>query len=371
MNHRIFLARLSLTIGFCAIAFGAAISVRAQGPSVPEAHIVLFTPSDIQPPPAEIYQLRLRQFGLYAEKFFHKELKRWGHEPKRREIFDRDTTGRISTIHVKGDLPAAGGEYRRQWISRQVLGKLKSEFGMQPAGNLFWIFVYVGDPPAKHANYRGSGNSKDGGWAVLNYTNLPGRVWLDRDMVSEFHDKLFLKGCVHEFGHALGLPHIGPKVELRRGNTLMGPITRIYVGQKMPHQTKAYLSEASAAILSAHPIFTGDASDRNTLPETAFQQIRVDYDRNTRTMSVRGKLEANYPLHRLVVIDDRDDKIGGYWVKGFVAELDNRSQFSLSIPQPGRSGKLKILAVYKNGAFTGNGKKRGIDSANLVPYSFR
>ena len=73
----------------------------------------------------------------------------------------------------------------------------------------------------------------------------------------------------------------------------------------------------------------------------------------------------------MIVIDDRDDKIGGYWVKAFVTEVDKQSRFSVSIPQPGRSGQLKVLAVYTNGAFTGDGKKRGIGSATLVPYSFR
>ena len=132
----------------------------------------------------------------------------------------------ISVLHVTGDLPAAGGKYRKKWISRQVLGKLQSEHKIETAGNLFWIFVYIGDPPSKHDNYRGSGNSKDGGWAVLNYTNLPGTIPLDREVAAGFHDKVFLKGCIHEFGHALGLPHIGPKVELRRGNWLMGPVAR-------------------------------------------------------------------------------------------------------------------------------------------------
>ena len=72
-----------------------------------------------------------------------------------------------------------------------------------------------------------------------------------------------------------------------------------------------------------------------------------------------------------MIIDDRDDKIGGYWVKGFVAELDAQRRYSVSIPQPGRSGTLKVLAVYDNGAFTGDGVKHGIESATTVPYSFR
>ncbi|QEF97263.1 hypothetical protein Mal15_13020 [Stieleria maiorica] len=362
--------RLTLLGGLlgCALSFNAA-GAAAQNLSVPEAQIVLFTPSDIQPPRSD-YRKRLDQFGRYAEQFFHDGLTDWGYTPARKEIFTRGDDGKISVIHVKGDLPAAGGAYKKQWISRQVHDKLKSEHGIKIAGNLYWIFVYVGDPPAKHDNYRGSGNSKDGGWAVLNYTNLPGTISPRSEMVSPLNDKLTLKGCIHEFGHALGLPHIGPKVELGKGNTLMGPVNRIYRYHKMPDRTKAYLSEAGAAILSTHPVFTGNPASRSKLPRTGFQRLTADYDRKTHAIVVRGKLESDFPIHRIVVIDDRDDKIGGYWVKGFVAQVDPQARFSLSIPTPGRKGQLKILAVYANGAFTGDGRKRGIESATLLPYSF-
>ena len=358
-----------------AIAVGLVVfsmaQLAAQNVAVPKAQIVLFTPSDVPPPPEKAYRERLDQFGRFAEQFFNQGLKDWGYAPQRKEIFERDPDGKISVIYVQGDLPVAGDQYTRKWISTQVYDKLKSEHNLKPAGDLFWIFVYIGDPPAKHSNYRGSGNSKDGGWAVLNYTNLPGKISLDGDVVSDFHDKLFLKGCIHEFGHALGLPHIGPKIELRKGNTLMGPVTRIYVANKMPNETKAYLSEASAAILSAHPVFTGDPTARNKLPKTEFKQVKTSYDKKAHSISVTGKLESNHPVHKIVVIDDRDDKIGGYWVKGFVADLDDQSKFSLDIPNPNPSGQLRVLAVYENGAFTGDGKKHGIDSATTVPYSFR
>ncbi|MDV6032581.1 MAG: hypothetical protein F9B45_21350 [Phycisphaera sp. RhM] len=97
---------------------------------------------------------------------------------------------------------------------------------------------------------------------MLNNTNLPGKISPRSPMVTPLNDKLTLKGCIHEFGHGLGLPHIGPKVELGKGNTVMGPVNRIYAYHKMPNRTKAYLSEASAAILSTHPVFTGNGTKR-------------------------------------------------------------------------------------------------------------
>ena len=85
-----------------------------------------------------------------------------------------------------------------------------------------------------------------------------------------------------------------------------------------------------------------------------------------------GRLKSNHRVHKIVAIDDRDDKPGGYWVKGYVTQLDSDSSFSISIPRPKKcSGKIKLLVVYENGTFTGNGKKRGIDSATIIPYKFR
>jgi predicted Zn-dependent protease len=367
--------KLRNAVTICSLlAWGALFDVAlAQSDGeVPEARIILFTPSDIDAPPPEIYRPRLHQFGEYAENFFHQQLTSWGHQPRRKEIFDRGTDRRISVIHVKGDLKAAGDEYKKQWISRQVLGKLKDEHQIETDGKLFWIFVYVGDPPAKHDNYSGSGNSMGGGWAVLNYTNLPGEIDPAADPVADFHNQLFLKGCIHEFGHALGLPHIGPKAELQRGNTLMGPVSRIYVEKKQALPTKAYLSEASAAILSAHPVFTGDASSRNKLPRTEFVDVKVIYDKTTAAISLSGTLKANHSPHRIVVIDDRDDKPGAYWVKGYVSEVSAQGGFAVSIPRPKQcSGKLKVLAVYQNGAVTGGNFRQGIGSAKDFPYSFR
>lgn len=354
-------------IGIFVSGFGSGLFAQEQ--SVPDAQMIMFTPSDVEPPPREEYQKRLQQYGEYAEEFFNHGLKHWGHEPTRKEIFNRDQDGEISVIHIISDYPAK--DVKKEWISKQVPEKLRTEHKIKPYGQLYWIFVYVGDPPKKSGAFRGAGNTKTGGWGVVNYTNLPVEISTDDDLVSTAHHKVLLKGCLHEFGHGLGLPHIGPKIRLKMGNTMMGPTTKMYLKQNGPHKTKGYLSEGSAAILSAHPIFTGNTESRGLLPATKFEETDVKYDRKKHTIEVTGKLQdTTLKPHRIVVIDNRDDKPGAYWVRSFVSQVDEDSQFSISIPEPNRSGKIKILVVYENGAFTGNGKNRGIGSATEIPYSF-
>ncbi len=364
----------SIVLNLFLIVYSALIlcgDILAAEPVVPGAEIILFTPKDVTAPPAKVYLERLHDCGVYAETFFEKELKQWGYKPGRRELFERDAKGKMKVTHVKGRLNAAGGEYTKKWISKQVLDSLKNDHGKVTAGNLYWIFVYIGDPPKRHSNYRGLGNSRDGGWAVLNYTNLLGKVSASEELISDFHDQIFLKGSIHEFGHALGLPHIGPKVNLGRGNTLMGPVTRIYRNKKMPDQNKAYLSEASAAILSAHPAFTGNPGKRNLLPKPGFSDLKQVYELSSKSIALTGKVESVSGVHRVVVIDDREDKPGAYWVKGYVAEVEADGSFSIFVPRPQKCrGALKLLVVYKNGAVTGDGIRRGIGSAKLIPYSY-
>lgn len=84
-------------------------------------------------------------------------------------------------------------------------------------------------------------------------------------LVSSEHNKFLLKGCIREFSHGVGLDHIGPKPELRLGNTLMGPIQRSMSGKK-DSKTMGCLSEANAAILSVHPIFSGNVKNHSADP---------------------------------------------------------------------------------------------------------
>lgn len=162
---------------------------------------------------------------------------------------------------------------------------------------------------------------------------------------------------------------------MKLGNTLMGPITADYVKQKLPRKTKAYLSEASAAMLSVHPLFSGTTQSRDVLPTPQFEDTKISVNKKDRTIVVTGSLKQSSDIepHRILVFDDRADNTlrnPDYWVRAFVSKLDENSKFSVAIPNPNRSGKIKLVAVYKNGAVTGDGKLRGLRSAKVIPYSF-
>jgi len=82
-----------------------------------------------------------------------------------------------------------------------MIQKLVREHGIPQNSNLWWIFVYLGDGPARFPNFRGTGDSKLGGWAILNYDASPGEIRLDKELAEGFHDDFMLKGAMHELGH--------------------------------------------------------------------------------------------------------------------------------------------------------------------------
>jgi hypothetical protein len=72
--------RAALILG-CLLTCIASAGARADAPgdaaSPCEVHLILFVPSDAQPPAG--YQRRVDQIVDYTESFFRRELKRWGH----------------------------------------------------------------------------------------------------------------------------------------------------------------------------------------------------------------------------------------------------------------------------------------------------
>ena len=115
-------------------------------------------------------------------------------------------------------------------------------------------------------DWRGTGEPRDGGWAMVNYDTIPGEIRPDIGIGEGFNAEYFLKGTIHELGHAFGLHHVGPDLSLGLGNSLMGPNNSVYAGRKYSKADQVYLTESSAARLWKHPIFSGTNKDRALQP---------------------------------------------------------------------------------------------------------
>jgi hypothetical protein len=335
-------------------------------PKLPTLRMVLFTPRNVAPPPNA--GERLTQFARYAENFFVNWMTRWDYEPARKQIFQWQSDGSVEVLFAKGDRSA--DQYTDGSFRPQMIQKLVQEHNIPRNGNIWWIFVYLGDPPARFKNYRGAGDSRGGGWAILNYDSSPGEIHLDREIAAGFHDEIFLKGSIHELGHGLGLPHLGPRLKQDLGNSLMGPVTRIWE-QHRPGDQRGYLTEGSAAMLWKHPLFSGTTKDRNVMPTVALEDYEARHDRGRNQIKIEGRLVSNRAAHSVVIVDDMDEKPGEYWRRAYVGRIAEDGTFQVAVDEPVPcGGTYRIVFCFDNGIVTGDAGKLGLLGAIEKKYRY-
>lgn len=352
------------------ILIPAGVAVAGDAAPLPTLRIVFFTPADVEPPAG--VRRRMTQVADSTERFFVRWMTHWGYEPVNKTLFRRDEDGSAEVLFVKGEHPLAGGRYDQPGFQQEAIERAARQYQIPRNRHVWWIFVYLGDPPRRLGTYRGEGDSREGGWALVGYSAAPGEIRVGSDLGGGFNDEFTLKGCIHELGHALGLPHIGPSPRRGLGNSLMGPQTDIYARQRLPDGPRVYLTEAAAAMLWKHPLFSGTAQDRAVLPRVQWSDARAVYDRRRRQIRLGGRLTSDYRAHSVVVIDDMEQKPGPYWVRSYVGRLAADGTFDVTIDDPAPSdGRFRILFCFDNGAVTGDGKGRGIDGAIVKPYRLR
>ena len=276
--------RAALICG-CVLLFSAPINAPAAGPAPCQVHLVLFAPADVTPPAA--YQQRVDEIVAYAEAFFQREFKRWGHE-KVVMPFRKAADGHVEVTPMRGKQRTA--QYKPVTVRMEVMDALRRQNRLEGGRQIWWIMVYAGEPPKKFPGYLGGFGPEIGGWSVCNFDTTPGRINPATPLGAEFLEKLTLKGMLHELGHGFQLPHVGPLKRDNAGNTLMGPThynyRRVYKGE----EDRVYLSEAEAAMLSTHPAFRGVADDRGALPKVEVQDIRYTVNPREKTFTVHGRV---------------------------------------------------------------------------------
>jgi hypothetical protein len=222
------------------------------------------------------------------------------------------------------------------------------------------------------ATGEGFGCARDGGSAVVNYDTIPGEIRPDLGLEMGFNSAYFLKGTVHELGHAFGLSHLGPDTSLNLGNSLMGANVSVYVERKHSNADQVYLTEASAAILWKHPVFSGTVKDRQRQPSVKLVDYRPAYSRASNRITLAGKLVSDTPAHSVVVIDDRGEPGDEYWFGSHVARIAPDGTFRVAIDHPARAeGRFRILFCFDNGIVTGDGAGVVADDRGEIRKTYR
>jgi hypothetical protein len=206
---------------------------------------------------------------------------------------------------------------------------------------------------------------------VCNFDTTPGRIDPAEPLGSDFLEKIALKGMLHELGHGFQLPHIGPLLSDRAGNTLMGPTHANYRRVAPKGEDRVYLSRAEAALFANHPAFRGVADDRRPLPKIAAVDLKCEVNRQNKTFVVRGRVQASERPALALVGDESDARPGEYWTKTYVGEVNADGAFEVIVTEPAESnGVLKTWFAFPGGAQTGDSKERGRESGVSTPYTF-
>lgn len=341
------------------LVFAAAASVNAD---VCQVRVVLYIPSDLDVPK---YQERLDDTVAYAEEFFCQGLQHWGYKESISPF--RWDDGHAEVLLVRGTKTSRS--CTDPSIRTEAIDIALRQYSIETDRQIWWVFIYRGDPPSRFANYRGGFEPSIGGWSVCNFDTRVGR-FQPRDLLgNEFLSELTLKGMIHELGHAFQLPHIGPRVKDRSGNTLMGPTHANYRRIIPRREPRVYLSEAAAAMLVNHPAFRGEPDSRGRLPQVQVSDQNYEHDRTTSSFVVSGRVKATVEPVFAIVADESKARPGEYWTKHYVGSVTPEGHYRVQVNElPQSGGTLKIWFVFENGATTGDGRRRGKAGAVVQQY---
>ncbi|HSY17503.1 MAG TPA: hypothetical protein VK815_04175 [Candidatus Acidoferrales bacterium] len=327
-------------------------------PPPPSVRIVMFTPSDLEVPDGA--NQRLTKIADSAERFLFAGMKQWGYPAVTTNIFRRETNGSAEVLRVKGEFPLSSGRYWKPNYADYVIDRASRQYEITGEGHIWWIFIYLGDRPTRFDDWRGDGVSREGGWAMVNYDTIPGEIRSDLGLDEGFNAQYFLKGSIHELGHAFGLPHAGPDIPLDLGNSLMGPNMDVYAKKEYPHPDHVYLSEASAAMLWKHPVFSGTDRDRVIQPRVKLIDYHARYSQTDDVVTLTGKLISDQPAHTVVVAEDLGPHEDDHWFRNHSARLARSGSFTVRFDHPPKSDvHYQIRFCFQNGCTTGDGTPTG------------
>jgi len=254
-------------------------------------------------------------------------------------------------------------------LRKKAIAGATKQLGLKAGGTpvIWWIFYNYPDVKGFQGGARGSG-----GVAINAYPKGDDLIGIETELAEGNLADMAIKGTIHEFGHALGLPHIGPRPALKLGNSLMGAINKAFWRKSGSNDVRVYINEASSVALWKHPIFQKEATPNPKISaKVAVGDLQVAESKDGISIVIKGKLSAKNPAHSVITLDSEQGRYGDYWARSYVAKIDpDTGEFQISVTEPFEKGTLFLSFAFDNGMTTSDGKQPFQQGSSIeIPYS--
>lgn len=351
----------------------------SPAPSPMKVKIIILNPKGREIP--EHANKSLREIASFTGDFLAKGMKKQGYPAQNTDIFELDENGSVKIYVANSPLDMFELEsiHNKKKHAYQHINGEKPPFD----NTVWWVFSNI----SNKVKYGFSG----GGNVILgtSIANLPQTYQKIKPGMSLGSSGYFtenkMKAIVHELGHALQLPHNGPiPVSLGKdpdGNTLMGPVIKLFKKRYDANESKVYLSKLSAAMLWKHPVFNMTQYQPHESSDFEISDVVMTHDANDNLATVSGKINTSLAFHSVVGIDvpanskrRKMQRINpGYQDRGYVAILDSNGRFEFTLDKMTASkGTFILLACFDNGLLTAklNSQKDLKKNWKSINYNF-
>tara|TARA_R110002096_G_scaffold155936_4_gene320346 strand:+ start:169 stop:1248 length:1080 start_codon:yes stop_codon:yes gene_type:complete len=329
------------------------------------ARVVLFAEEGSTIP--ENYQDRLGSLAIRTEGFIDQWMNHWERPIDRKEIFARNDDGSVQVTLLTGKLLNANGRAALPDIQSKATKGASEQLDLAPdKKTVWWIFYHYPGVKGFQGGARGFG-----GVAINAYPDGEGIIDPGWDLASPPMVENSLKGTIHEFGHALGLPHIGPRPALKLGNSLMGPINKSYWSKAGTDDERVYLNEVSAAMLWKHPLFSNENTNRVPTPrDLEVTDFKGTKSEDGNSIELSGRIMNPKGIHSVIAVDSERGQFGDYWARSYVGKVDPETGiFKAVITEPFQKGTAYIAFSFEDGFNTGDGKMP-FQRGSSISYSY-
>jgi hypothetical protein len=345
---------------FCLFLSGEVLTnAQSTHNSPPTVKIVYFIPSDCQP--LEDRHERLGRVMKHIQDFYRDGMEKQGYGPMTFAL-EWDSPNRMKIHDVRGKKRQA--EYGRNdagVVRNEVRDALRAQ-GVnvdQEVIVIFQLLLKWEDGKATELGpYVGGGSHHSGtAWvyddALLDAASLPskepGGYYHGRCSIGQFNSH-YIGGVAHEMGHAFSLPH---DCQLNSesqplGTSLMGSGNHPYGKEERNEGKGTFLSASTAMRLSKVRAFAGDLPDANKWEQMRFVRFAARYANNE--IMLAGQVADTPPLVGIIAYNDNENIGADYDAKSWVAKLDDRRQFRLTIGELEQAPyQLRLVGVHVNG----------------------